>query len=90
VAAALQDRSRAVIVGENTYGKAAVQDVKTLSDGSIIELTVGYYVTPNGNRIDGVGVAPDIFVARDDENISAESRALQVLDGLVAAAATRG
>lgn len=90
VAAALQDRSRAVIVGENTYGKAAVQDVKTLSDGSIIELTVGYYVTPNGNRIDGVGVAPDIFVARDDENISAENRALQVLDGLVAAAATRG
>lgn len=90
VAAALQDRSRAVIVGENTYGKAAVQDVKTLSDGSILELTVGYYVTPNGNRIDGVGVAPDIFVARDDENISAENRALQVLDGLVAAAATRG
>ncbi len=90
VAAALQDRSRAVIVGENTYGKAAVQDIKTLSDGSIIELTVGYYVTPNGNRIDGVGVAPDIFVARDDENISAENRALQVLDGLVAAAATRG
>lgn len=90
VAAALQDRSRAVIVGENTFGKAAVQDSKTLSDGSLIELTVGFYVTPNGKRIDGVGVAPDIYVAAQDENITAESRALQVLDGLVAAAATRG
>jgi carboxyl-terminal processing protease len=90
VAAALQDRSRAVIVGENTFGKAAVQDSKTLSDGSLIELTVGFYVTPNGKRIDGVGVAPDIYVSAQDENITAESRALQVLDGLVAAAATRG
>ena len=90
VAAALQDRSRAVIVGENTFGKAAVQDSKTLSDGSLIELTVGFYVTPNGKRIDGVGVAPDIYVSSQDENITAESRALQVLDGLVAAAATRG
>jgi carboxyl-terminal processing protease len=90
VAAALQDRSRAVIVGENTYGKAAVQDVKTLSDGSLIEMTVGYYVTPNGKRIDGIGVSPDIFVAATDESITAESRALQVLDGLVAAAAARG
>jgi carboxyl-terminal processing protease len=90
VAAALQDRSRAVIVGENTYGKAAVQDVKTLSDGSLLEMTVGYYVTPNGKRIDGIGVSPDIFVAAKDENITAESRALQVLDGLVAAAAARG
>ncbi len=90
VAAALQDRSRAVIVGENTFGKAAVQDSKTLSDGSLIELTVGFYVTPNGKRIDGVGVAPDIYVSAKDTNITAESRALQVLDGLVAAAATRG
>jgi len=90
VAAALQDRSRAVIVGENTFGKAAVQDSKTLSDGSLIEMTVGFYVTPNGKKIDGVGVSPDIFVSSKDENITAESRALQVLDGLVAAAATRG
>ena len=90
VAAALQDRSRAVVVGENTFGKAAVQDTKSLSDGSMIEMTVGYYVTPNGERIDGVGVSPDIFVSAFDENISAEGRALQVLDGLVAAAATRG
>jgi carboxyl-terminal processing protease len=67
-----------------------VQDSKTLSDGSLIELTVGFYVTPNGKRIDGVGVAPDIYVSAQDENITAESRALQVLDGLVAAAATRG
>lgn len=90
VAAALQDRSRAVVVGENTFGKAAVQDSKTLSDGSLIEMTVGFYVTPNGKKIDGVGVSPDIFVSASDENITAEGRAMQVLDGLVAAAATRG
>lgn len=90
VAAALQDRSRAVVVGENTFGKAAVQETKNLSDGSLIEMTVGYYLTPNGKRIDGVGVSPDIFVPALDKNISAEGRALQVLEGLVAAAATRG
>ncbi|HVQ18507.1 MAG TPA: S41 family peptidase, partial [Actinomycetes bacterium] len=48
VAAALQDRSRAVIVGSRTYGKGSVQEPSVLPDGSAIELTIGRYLTPAG------------------------------------------
>lgn len=85
VAAALQDRNRAVIVGARTYGKGSVQEPTTLSDGSAIEITVGRYLTPSGRSIDGVGVEPDILVAPSSGAAAAETRAVQVLRGLVAA-----
>ena len=85
VAAALQDRNRAVIVGSRTYGKGSVQEPTTLSDGSAIELTVGRYLTPSGKSIDGVGVDPDILVTPSLGAEAAEARAVQVLRGLVAA-----
>ena len=62
VAAALQDRNRAVVVGTRTYGKGSVQEPSTLSDGSALELTVGRYLTPAGRSLDGVGVEPDVVV----------------------------
>jgi carboxyl-terminal processing protease len=90
VAAALQDRNRAVIVGEKTFGKAAVQDFTRLSDGSGIELTIGYYLTPNGRKLDGQGLEPDVLVSGRESKKVAETRALQVLQGLVASAGARG
>jgi carboxyl-terminal processing protease len=90
VAAALQDRNRAVIVGERTFGKAAVQDLTELSNGSDIELTIGYYLTPSGKRLDGQGLEPDILVSANESKSVAETRALQVLQGLVASAGERG
>ena len=90
VAAALQDRNRAVIVGERTFGKAAVQDLTELSNGAEIELTIGYYLTPSGKRLDGQGLDPDILVSANEPKIVAETRALQVLQGLVASAGERG
>jgi carboxyl-terminal processing protease len=90
VAAALQDRNRAVIVGERTFGKAAVQDLTELSNGAEIELTIGYYLTPSGKRLDGQGLDPDILVSVNEPKIVAETRALQVLQGLVASAGERG
>lgn len=60
VAAALQDRNRAVIVGTRTYGKGSVQESSTMSDGSAIQLTVGRYRTPTGRYIEGIGVSPDV------------------------------
>lgn len=90
VAAALQDRNRAVIVGERTFGKAAVQDLTELSDGSAIELTIGYYLTPNGKRLEGKGLDPDILVSSNESKSVAETRALQVLLGLVASSGVRG
>jgi carboxyl-terminal processing protease len=49
VAAALQERGRAVVVGAVTYGKGSVQEPARLSDGSALELTVGRYLTPSGS-----------------------------------------
>jgi carboxyl-terminal processing protease len=90
VAAALQDRNRAVIVGERTFGKAAVQDLTELSNGAALELTIGYYLTPNGKRLEGQGLDPDIMVSSNESKSVAETRALQVLLGLVASSGVRG
>ena len=85
VAAALQDRSRAVIVGARTYGKGSVQEPSVLPDGSAIEFTIGRYITPAGRVIDGRGVEPDVLVDPVAEPEVAEQRALEVLRGLTAA-----
>ena len=90
VAAALQDRNRAIIVGERTFGKAAVQDLTELSNGAAIELTIGYYLTPSGKRLEGQGLDPDILVSPNESKSVAETRALQVLLGLVASSGVRG
>ncbi|MBI5242635.1 MAG: S41 family peptidase [Elusimicrobia bacterium] len=73
VAGALQDHRRAVIVGERTFGKASVQSVIPLSDGSGLRLTVAKYYTPNGRSIqrdekaNTGGISPDIAVSVDRE-----------------------
>jgi carboxyl-terminal processing protease len=63
VAAALQDHGRAQIVGEVTYGKGTVQDIRELSWGGALKYTIAHYLSPNGKTLDGVGVTPDIFVS---------------------------
>lgn len=85
VAAALQDRSRAVIVGSRTYGKGSVQEPSVLPDGSAIEFTIGRYITPAGRVIDGRGIEPDVLVDPMEAPEVAEQRALEVLRGLTAA-----
>ena len=79
ITGALQDRNRAVVLGQKSYGKGTVQEVVNLMDGSQIELTVGKYRTPSGKFIDGIGINPDLKVS---ESV-AISKALQVLRGLV-------
>ncbi|MDR1713811.1 MAG: S41 family peptidase [Coriobacteriales bacterium] len=63
VSAALQDHGRAIIVGEQTYGKGTVQNINVLSFGGAIKYTSAHYMSPNGRTLDGVGVTPDIVVA---------------------------
>ena len=60
-AGALKDQGAALIVGETTYGKGSVQQIRRVGDGGI-RLTMSRYYTPNGAYIDNVGVAPDIAV----------------------------
>ncbi len=78
IAGALQDRNRAVIIGEKSYGKGTVQEIIELVDGSKLEITVGKYRTPNGRVIDQVGIAPDLLVPEGEEI----KKALLVLGGL--------
>lgn len=62
VAGALQDNGRALIVGAQTFGKASVQTVIPLEDGSALKLTTARYYTPNGRSIQAEGITPDIIV----------------------------
>ena len=59
-AGAVQDHGVGTIVGTTTYGKGVVQELRQLSDGSAVKLTVSNYYTPNGNSINKVGIKPDV------------------------------
>ena len=61
-AGAVQDHGVGTIVGITTYGKGVVQELRQLSDGSAVKLTVSNYYTPNGNSINKVGIKPDVEV----------------------------
>jgi len=63
VSGALQDHKRAVLVGENTFGKGSVQVVLPIAKDEAIKLTIARYYLPSGRTIQAVGVKPDIEVA---------------------------
>lgn len=64
---ALQDNGRAIIIGSKTFGKALVQSVHSLSDGSGLAVTIAHYYTPNGKDISHKGITPDITVDTSEE-----------------------
>ncbi|MEH6580524.1 MAG: S41 family peptidase [Halioglobus sp.] len=64
VAGALQDHSRAVIMGTESFGKGSVQTILPLSDSRAVKLTTALYYTPNGRSIQAQGIVPDILVER--------------------------
>ncbi len=68
VAGALKDHKRAIIVGENSYGKGSVQSIIPLRNKGAIRLTISKYYLPSGESISEVGVSPDIVVAEDNDN----------------------
>ncbi len=62
VSGALQDHKRAVIIGENTFGKGSVQVILPITDTEAIKLTIARYYLPSGRTIQAVGVKPDVTV----------------------------
>ena len=73
-AGALKDHKRAIILGENSYGKGSVQSIIPLRNGGGIRLTISKYYLPSGKSISEVGVTPDILVEEisDDFRIKSE------------------
>ncbi|WP_353292633.1 S41 family peptidase [Synechococcus sp. M16CYN] len=66
---ALQDNSRAKLVGQKTFGKGLVQAVRRLSDGSGVTVTVAKYLTPKGTDIHKNGIKPDFEVSMSKEEL---------------------
>lgn len=83
VTGALQDRDRARVVGTRTFGKGVFQEVRRLSNGGALDITVGEYFTPSGRNLggggveQGSGIKPDIR-AEDDEDTARRDEALEV------------
>ncbi len=68
VAGALKDHKRAILLGENSYGKGSVQSIIPLKNKGAIRLTVAKYYLPSGKSISEVGVSPDIEITEDSDN----------------------
>lgn len=67
LAGALKDNGKATIVGEKTYGKGVIQELLTLTDGSGLKITTNEYFTPNKNKINKIGITPDVLVELDKD-----------------------
>lgn len=65
LAGAIQDNGAGKIIGDVTFGKGVVQKVIQLMDGSAIKYTCAEYFTPNRNKVQGIGIVPDIEVSQD-------------------------
>ena len=73
VAGALKDHKRAIIVGENSYGKGSVQSIIPLKNRGAIRLTIAKYYLPSGKSISEVGVTPDIEVVEGSDDFKFNS-----------------
>ena len=88
VAGALKDHKRAIIIGENSYGKGSVQSIIPLKNNGAIRLTISKYYLPSGKSISEVGVIPDIEISEANEDFKMNTKtdnqlnfALKLLNG---------
>lgn len=62
LASALKESYGAILIGTKSYGKGTVQETSELTSGGMIKYTTAYWLTPNGNKINGIGLTPDVEV----------------------------
>ena len=74
VAGALKDHKRAILLGENSYGKGSVQSIIPLKNNGAIRLTVAKYYLPSGKSISEVGVSPDIDIGEETDDFLIKSK----------------
>lgn len=80
VAGALKNNNRAIILGEQTFGKGSVQSVYSMKDGSALKLTIAQYLTPGNESIQSVGITPDIMIIPG--NVQAEDTKILASEGI--------
>ena len=73
-AGALKDHKRAIILGENSYGKGSVQSIIPLRNGGGMRLTISKYYLPSGKSISEVGVTPDILVKENEDDFKMNTK----------------
>lgn len=74
VAGALQDYGRAVIAGQQTFGKGSVQTIIPMADGAGLKLTIARYYTPSGRSIQVRGITPDVTLENIDPKLVSDAR----------------
>ena len=88
VAGALKDHKRAILIGENSYGKGSVQSIIPLNNQGAIRLTISKYYLPSGQSISEIGVTPDIEINEKNDDFKINTKtdnqlnfALKLLNG---------
>ena len=74
VAGALKDHKRAILLGENSFGKGSVQSIIPLKNNGAIRLTVSKYYLPSGKSISEIGVSPDIEISEDSDEFQIRTK----------------
>ena len=74
VAGALKEHKRAILLGENSYGKGSVQSIIPLKNDGAIRLTIAKYYLPSGKSISEIGVSPDIEVNEESNDFRIKTK----------------
>jgi len=82
VAGAIKDNKRGIVLGMKTYGKASVQTVIPLKDGSALRFTTAYYLTPSGKLIKDEGIVPDVIIERMENAAKGKDKGADIFEGL--------
>ncbi|MCX5677779.1 MAG: S41 family peptidase [Candidatus Omnitrophica bacterium] len=82
VAGAVKDNKRGIVLGMKTFGKASVQTVIPLKDGSALRFTTAYYLTPSGKLIKNEGIMPDVTVERTDHSRKKKDHSADIFENL--------
>lgn len=82
VAGAVKDNKRGIVLGMKTFGKASVQTIIPLKDGSALRFTTAYYLTPSGKLIKDEGIMPDVTVERMEYTLKKKDYGADIFENL--------